>query len=254
MDVRLLPRRTAVVALALLSLAAYAPSSALAQSDAALGCAYTVAPDTPGPVGHMNLLQVTVRECSYAWNTLEVRLRNGSSATFTEPPVGFSCDDTGFDVVCGRPAPNTAGADLGIRPQCPNSARLRLTLVVTDAEGNQHVGAPRSLPCTRPPVKVLAPPTRQSLASALRRGVITRFSCRVRCTADVALLADSVTERKIGTATLRRTRAGTTVARVRIKPAYRRRYRHSAVVTVSVTVTANTGERITLGHNVRLRR
>lgn len=255
MHVGVLARRTAVVAAALLCAAVGAPPAAVAQTDAALGCAHTVAPDMPGPVGHANLLQVTVRECAYAWNTLVVRLRNGSSSTFTEPPVGFSCDDTGFDVVCGRGAPSTAGADLGIRPQCPNSGRLRLTLVITDAEGNQHVGGPRSFPCARPPVRVLAPPARQSLASALRRGVITRFSCAVRCTAKVSLLADNAAGDRVGTATLRRTRAGTTVARVRIKPAYRRLYRRrSALVTVSVTITANTGERVSLGHHVRLRR
>lgn len=251
----MLPLRTCLIALALLLAGAtVAPAPAAAQADARLGCAYTMVPDQPGPVGHTNMLQITIRDCAYEWNALNIKLRNGSSSTFTEPPVGFSCDDDGFDVVCGRSALSTAGADLGFRPQCPNSGRLRLTLLISDAAGNQRSGTPRSFPCKRPPVRVLRPPARQSLSSALRRGVVTRFSCTVRCTASVSLLADTATGEKVGTATLRRTRAGTTVGRVRIKPAYRRRYRRrAAFVTVSVTVTARTGEQVSLGHSVRLR-
>lgn len=251
----MLPPRTSVIALALLLFGALmSPAPAAAQTDAQLGCAYTVAPDQPGPVGHTNMLQITIRDCAYEWNALNVKLRNGSSSTFTEAPVGFSCDDDGFDVVCGRPALSTAGADLGIRPQCPRSGRLELTLLISDAAGNQRRGAPKSFACRQPPIKVLEPPARQSLSSALRRGVITRFACRMKCSARVSLLADTVTGETVGTAFIRRSRAGTARARVRIKPAYRRRYRRrAAYVTVSVTITARTGEQISLGHLVRLR-
>lgn len=251
----MLPLRTCAIALALmLSGVAMTPAPAAAQSDARLGCSYTIVPDHAGPVGHTNMLQVTVRDCAYEWNAMVVKLRDGATSTFTEAPVGFSCDDSGFDVVCGRPALSTAGADLGVRPQCPKSRRLRLTLLISDAAGNQRGGTPKSFPCTPPPVKVLAPPARQSLASALRRGVITRFSCRVRCSASVSLLANTAAGEKVGTAVIRRSRAGTSVARVRIRPAYRRRYRRrAAYVTVSVTITARTGEQVSLGHLVRLR-
>ena len=254
MRVRLLPRRTLAMALAMLGLGAVAPAPAAAQSDS-LGCSYTIAPDRAGPVGHTNMLQITVGECPYAWDTLNIRLRNGASSTFTEPPVGFACDDEGFDVVCGRSSRSTAGADLGIRPQCPRSGRLNLVLVLASTEGGQRNAPLKSFPCTRPPVRVLAPPARQSLSSALRRGVITRFSCRVKCSARATLIADTAAGEKVGTATLRRSRAGTTVGRVRIRPAFRRRYqrRRGGLVTVSVTVTARTGEQVTLGHSVRLR-
>ena len=253
MGLRLLRCRVVVIALAMLGLAAVAPAPSAAQTDARLGCAYTIVPDRPGPVGHTNMLQVTVRDCAYQWNALDVKLRDGASSTFTEAPAGFACDDSGFDVVCGRPALSTAGADLGIRPQCPRSGRLRLTLLISDAAGTQRSGAPKSFRCTQPPVKVLEPPARQSKASALRRGVITRFSCRVSCSARVTLIADTATGEKVGTAVFRRARAGTSAPRVRIKPAYRRRYRRAAYVTVSVKITASTGEQVTLGHTVRLR-
>ena len=256
MRLRLSPRRMAVLGLALLCAGAVVPATAVAQSDAALGCSYVMAPDQAGPIGHANMLQITVRECGYAWETFEVRLRNGASSTYTEPPVGFSCDDTGFDVVCGRSAPSTSGADLGVRPQCPRSRRLTVTLQVTDSDGRLRSGTPRSFPCAPPPVKVLAPPLRQSLATALRRGVVSRFSCTVRCSARVTLIAQTAVGEIVGKKTFRRARTAAGNGRVRVAPSWQRRWRRqrAAWVTVSVTVTANTGEQVSRGHIVRLRR
>lgn len=249
-------RRAPAIVLALLCLAAVAPAPASAQTDAALGCSYSITPVRPGAVGHANSVRVTIRDCLYDWDTLEVRMRDGASSTRTVGPAGFACDDGGFDVLCARAVRSTAGATLTLRPQCPNSARLSMTLAITDTTGRRRVGAPKALECKPPPVKVLRPAPRQSLATALRSGVATRFSCQTRCRAGVALLADTAAGETVGATVFTRTRAGRYAGLVRIRPAYRVRWRRRASVwvTVSVTITAASGEEVSRGHLVRLRR
>ena len=256
MRIGLLLRRTAAIGLALLCAAAAAPDAAMAQTDAALGCAYAITPERPGAVGHENPVRVTIRDCAYAWDALEVELSRASSSTRLLAPPGYACDDGGFDVLCVRPEPSTAGAAITIRPQCPRGGFTAFRLALTDPSGRRRTGAPKALRCAAPPVRVLAPPSRQSLATALRRGVVTRFACRTACTTKVTLIEDSAAGRRAGARTFRRRGTGRQSGRVRVTSAFRRRWARRPAVWVNVvmTITASTGEQVTLGHDVRLRR
>lgn len=251
-------RRAIGVGVVLLGATALAAAPAAA-SDADLGCGYSLAPDHAGPVGHTNPLRLVVRDCSYEWDQIRVAFAPGAYSTRTTATGGFDCQGViGRDLHCVREEATTGGTSMTIVPQCPAGANATLTLTTGPRVGAPHTGDPKTFPCTRPPIDVLRPPMTQSLATAVRRGVVVRFKCAMACVAraDLSVWPSPSAGYEVGKATIRRSRAGTYSGRVMPSRATRRRWRRRAPsrVRANVTLTARTGESVTLWHDVRLRR
>ena len=258
MHQRSLCRRMLVVGLALVAVTVLAPGPAPA-SDADLGCGYSLAPDHAGPVGHTNPLRLIVRDCTYEWDQIRVAFAAGAYSTRTTATGGFDCQGViGRDLHCVREEATTGGTSMTIVPQCPEGANATLTLTTVPRTGPSHTGDPKSFPCTRPPVAVLRPPSSQSLATVLRRGVVVRFRCATACQAKASLSVwpTSSAGYEVGAATLRRSQAGTFTGRVMPNRATRRRWRSRAPSKVKaiVEVIARSGESVSTSHDVRLRR
>ena len=256
-------RRTHVLTIALLCAAAVAAGSARAQTDADLGCRYTAAPASAGPVGHTNPLRVFIDDCAYAWDTFSMVLGGGARMThFTVTsefqPARDQCDPAQPDgLQCFRSERHAGGGGATLRPQCPEGAPVTLTLSVS-GEGGLRTGETKSFPCTPPPMQVLAPPATQSVRTLLRRGAVARFSCETACVATAALgvQTSAIAGYEVANRTFRRSRGGTYTVRVRPDRRTRRRWRRRASIRlrVSVDIRAASGEEISGFHEVTFRR
>ena len=252
-------RQAIAVGVALVGVGALTAAPAAA-SDADLGCAYSITPDHAGPVGHTNVLRVAVHDCVYEWDQLRLTFAPGAFSTRTTATSGGfeGCEGSSQAPICARREATTGGAAVTLVPQCPEGAPVTVTLTIVDRTGRAHGGDPKSFACTRPPVAVLRPPSPQPIATALRRGVLTRFACQTACTAEVVLAVETGGGfgYQVGEGKIRRTGAGTHSGRVMLDRGIRRRWRtrRSASITVAVTVVARSGESVARGHTVRLRR
>lgn len=252
--------RSVALTLGLLFAGVLAPTVAGAQTDADLGCDYSVAPMRPGPATYTNQVRLEIRGCAYGWDEFDVTVGGGAFVKDYKATSEFECDygEVGFG--CFRSERHAGAGGATIRLTCPEGAPATVTLSTSGdpgVQGTRRVGEPKTIPCAPPSMQVLAPPARQSLRTAMRRGVVARFRCETACSAYIEI--EKRTAKFIyyaGKARFRRSRGGTYTVRVPLSRDTRRRWRRlrSTKIEVDVYLTAASGEEVFGDHDVSLRR
>lgn len=230
--------------------------SAGAQTDADLGCTYSMAPTKPGPVEYSNPVRLVIEGCSYPWDIFQVTLEEGAFITKVTASTEFECSD-GDRVLCYRGERHADGASATMRPQCFDGDPVVATLSVSGSDP-ARTGATRTFPCVAPRMRTVTPPRRQSLRTALRRGVLAKFLCERACRArmSVSVYPTPSAGYQVGAKTFRRARGGTHAVRVPVKRAFHKSWRRRGRLTVKVhgTLRARSGEEVSGSYDVRLRR
>ena len=252
--------RSAGLTIVLLSAGALASAVASAQTDADLGCDYSIAPMGPGPATYTNQVRLEIRGCSYAWDEFDVTVGGGAFVKDYKATSEFECDPGEVGFGCFRSERHAGAGGATMRLTCPEGAPATVTLKTSGdpgLHGTPRTGEPKTIPCAPPSMEVLPPPAVQSLRTAMRRGVVARFTCETACSAYIEL--EKRTAKFIyyaGKARFRRARGGTYTVRVPLSRDTRRRWRRlrSTKFEVDVYLRSAAGEEVFGQHDVALRR